>query len=257
MISKKGHRKSTSRKKSSKKNRSNSPINLESYKFEEKNKNNNNITPIALPLNENNDASLTRLPRSFFTVEVTTLAKSLLNQILVYKAGDVIYKFKIVETEAYKGPLDKACHAYNNKRTERTKYFYQNGGNLYVFMIYGHCLLNITAGNESEPEAVLIRAMEPVNNFKEILAKRNVKNLYDVANGPGKIGDCLDLKLDDNGRDLCVDEFLYMEKGDDLKAEDLGVSERINIDYAEEWKDVMWRFFIKGNKFVSKVKLKK
>ena len=99
-----------------------------------------------------------RLSRSFFTVDVVTLAKKLLGKHFVRITPKGETRFTIVETEAYKAPEDKACHAYNNKKTDRTKY----GGCLYIFMIYGHCCLNITAATKEEPEAVLIRAVEPV-----------------------------------------------------------------------------------------------
>ena len=196
-----------------------------------------------------------RLSRSFFTVDVVTLAKNLLGQQIVRITPKGETRFKIVETEAYKAPEDKACHAYNNKKTERTKFFWQDGGCLYIFMIYGHCCLNITAATKSEPEAVLIRAVEPVSGIDIVRDVRKSKKDVDLTNGPGKVGDAMMLSLDDNGVDLCSSGEMYMVEGDEEV--DVGVSKRINIDYAEEWKDKMWRFYIKGNKYVSKVPNKK
>jgi DNA-3-methyladenine glycosylase len=112
--------------------------------------------------------------KSFFAVDVVTLAKELLGKIIVRKMsnGNII-KVMIVETEAYKAPEDKACHAYNNKKTDRTKYFWTEGGHLYIFSIYGnnYCL-NIVAGKETEPEAVLLRAVEPIEGIEYIRENR-------------------------------------------------------------------------------------
>lgn len=114
------------------------------------------------------------LPTSFFTVDVVKLAKELLGKIIVRKLSNgKLIKVMIVETEAYKAPEDKACHAYDNKKTERTKYFWKEGGHLYVFSIYGsnYCL-NIVAGTETQPEAVLLRAVEPIEGLEYIRENR-------------------------------------------------------------------------------------
>lgn len=193
-----------------------------------------------------------RLPREFFTVDVVTLAEKLLNKIIVKKTVEGEYRFKIVETEAYKAPDDKACHAYNNKKTNRTKYFWQIGGCLYVYSIYGHCCLNITAATAEEPEAVLIRGLQAINKIDELKAKRKCKKDFDIANGPGKIGDALELTLEDNGIDLCKSNDFYIIDNDNKEEIKIAKSKRINIDYAEEWKDKEWRFYIENNKYVSK-----
>lgn len=198
-----------------------------------------------------------RLQRDFFTKEVVELSKELLGKVIVRKTDEGEIRLKIVETEAYKAPDDKACHAYNNKKTEKTKYFWQIGGCLYVFMIYGHNCVNITAATEKDPEAVLIRALEPVYNIKAIKKMRNCQNEINLANGPGKSGDALNITLKHNGVDLCESKEIYLIEDEAQPKFEIGVSKRININYAEEWIDQPWRFFIKGNKYVSKPSTKK
>lgn len=109
--------------------------------------------------------------------------------VRTFENGDII-KCMIVETEAYKAPLDKACHAYNNKKTERTKYFWLPGGHVYMFTIYRtNVCFNIVAGKENEPEAVLLRAVEPIEGISLVYKNRDFKSkkLKDLTNGPGKL----------------------------------------------------------------------
>jgi len=200
-----------------------------------------------------------RLNRDFFSVDVLTLSKNLLGKILVRKINNKYFRARIVETEAYKGPYDKAAHCYNNKKTERTKYFWQSPGKLYVYSIYGNnYLMNISAKDENSPEAVLIRAIEPLDNFEFIKEIRNVKEkkikLTDLGNGPGKAGACLQINLSYNGFDLCNEKDLFLIDDDNYKF-DIERSVRINIDYAEEYRFKPWRFFIKNNTNVSKAKI--
>ncbi len=166
---------------------------------------------------------------------------------------------RIVETEAYKAPEDKACHAYNNKKTEKTKFFWQIGGNLYVYSIYGNNMcMNITASDADKPEAVLIRAVEPIRGIEIIKKLRKFENkketpgnLKTLTDGPGKTGASLDIDKSFNGVDLTNSDKIFLVDDEEYKFE-VGVSKRINIDYAEEWKDKLWRFYVLNNVFVSK-----
>lgn len=110
------------------------------------------------------------LDRAFFAQDVVTLSKALIGKILCRNIGKEVVKVMIVETEAYDGPDDKACHAHNNKRTPRTAPMFNKGGHLYIFTIYGptNYMVNITAGKKDKPEAVLIRAGEPVGGIEKI-----------------------------------------------------------------------------------------
>ncbi len=189
-----------------------------------------------------------------------TLAKILLGKIFVKKVNNTFFRARIVETEAYKGPLDKAAHCFNNLKTERTKFFWQSPGKLYVYMIYGNnFLVNISAKDEHSPEAVLIRAIEPLDNLELVKEIRNTKDKkikpIDLGNGPGKVGSCLLLNKSHNGFDLCNEEDLFLVDGESDYKFDIGRSVRINIDYAEEWKFKPWRFFIKHNPYLSKAKI--
>lgn len=198
--------------------------------------------------------------KEFYNRSAVDVAKDLLGKVLVREVDGKILKGKIVETEAYIGEGDKACHAYNGRRTKRTEPLYGEGGISYIYFIYGlyHCL-NVVTREENVAEAVLIRALEPLNEFDYIsqirykkdfneLTKTQIKNL---ANGPSKL--CLAYLIDKN-----LNEDKLYEKGElyieEHESEDFEIVEtkRIGIDYSEEAKDFLWRFYIKNNNFISK-----
>lgn len=167
---------------------------------------------------------------------------------------------KIVETESYIGSTDKACHAYNYKRTDRTKPLFEEGGIAYVYFIYGlyHCF-NIVTNIKEEPEAVLIRAVEPLDNFEYLSNIRFNKNYNELTNaqkrnltnGPSKLCSALSITREDNYKKLYIDSRLYLEYNYEKNIEIVETT-RIGIDYAEEAKDFKWRFYIKNNPYVSK-----
>lgn len=182
-----------------------------------------------------------RLTREFYETDVVTLAKNLLGKTIHIKIDDKVHQYRIVETESYCGLTDKASHAYLNKRTKRTEVMFDHGGILYVYLIYGmYYCLNIVANQKEIPQAVLIRAIEPLT------PNANLK-----TNGPGKI--CRALKIDKtfNGLDLVSSDIMYITD-DGLIREEIVVTTRINIDYAEEARDFPWRFYLKDNPYVSK-----
>lgn len=200
------------------------------------------------------------LPKDFYSTDVVTLSKDLLGKILVHRLPDgKELKSMIVETEAYKAPDDKGCHAYNNKKTERTKNFWTDGGHIYMYSIYGpnNCM-NVVAADKTKPEAVLIRAIEPLEGLEIMKSNRktNCKKIKDLTNGPAKLTQAMGIDKGFNGYDMTqVDPEVYIVANDSYKFETM-VSTRINIDYAGEWKDKPWRFYIKNNDFVS-IKLPK
>lgn len=196
-----------------------------------------------------------RLEKDFYKRGALELAKDLLGKYLVRELDGEEVVCKIVETEAYVGPHDKGCHAYNNKRTKRTETMFMDGGYAYVYQIYGmYFCLNVVARDEDIPEAVLIRAVEPVEGLDRIKVYRSIKSrkVEDLTNGPGKLcqGLSIDKKLDKY--DLIEGTELYIRDNPDGTNHEVVERPRINIDYAEEYKDKLWRFYIKGNKFVSK-----
>lgn len=202
-----------------------------------------------------------KLNREFYNRDTVEVAKDLLGKILVHRVEGKITSGRIVEVEAYKGLMDKAAHTYNGRRTKRVEIMYGEPGFSYVFFIYGmHYCMNVVTREEGVGEAVLIRALEPMEGIDiiserrygstfEILKKRQIINL---TNGPSKLCKALDIDKSCNGIDLCKN-ILFIQEGDKNDF-DIGISKRIGIDYAEEAKDFLWRFFIKDNEFVSKAK---
>jgi DNA-3-methyladenine glycosylase len=187
-----------------------------------------------------------------------TLAKDLLGKFLIRSISGKKIITKIVETEAYVGPEDKACHAHQNKKTKRTEAMFRRAGHAYIYLIYGmYNCFNVVAGSEGKPEAVLVRAVEPVQGENVIKENRKIqiRKREDLTNGPGKLCQGLLIDRDLNDYDLTKGGELYLE---DLTEENskgiydnIVASKRINIDYAEEYKDKLWRFYIKDNSFVS------
>ncbi len=153
------------------------------------------------------------------------------------------------------GELDKGSHVNKVGKTERTKAFWMSGGHIYIYIIYGinYCM-NIIANDENTPQGCLIRAAEPLEGINLIASNRGIKEGINLTNGPGKLTAALKVDKSFNCVDLCESEQIYLihDKGDYPIS--VASSSRVNIDYAGEYKDKPWRFYIKDNKFVSKVK---
>lgn len=194
-----------------------------------------------------------RIEREFYMRDAVTVGKDILGKIIVKKTADGrIMSGRITEVEAYMGTTDKASHSYGGRRTKRTEVMYKEGGYSYVFLIYGmYECFNVTVGREGDPQAVLIRGVEPLENKNLMWEKRKVKKEKDISNGPGKLTKALGITREDNGVDLVASENLWLED-DGYKVKDIIETTRIGIDYAEE--DVLkpWRFYIKDSIFVSK-----
>lgn len=195
-----------------------------------------------------------KLTRDFYCRDALTVARELLGKELVRKNGHQEIRCRIVETEAYMGPEDRACHAWNNKRTKRTEVMFHSGGKAYIYFIYGSSwCLNIVTGMQDTPEAVLIRAVEPVAGLDHIRENREIKSKKkeDLCNGPGKLCKALALSGDFNGYDLIGGNDLYITEGTDISEEEIKAGKRINIDYAGEYRDKPWRFWFVNNSWVS------
>lgn len=200
------------------------------------------------------------IEKEFYNQGAIEVAKGILGHYLVREVNGLKIRTKIVETESYIGATDKACHAYNYKRTDRTKPLFEEGGIAYVYFIYGlyHCF-NIVTNIKEEPEAVLIRAVEPLDNFEYLSNIRFNKNYNELTNaqkrnltnGPSKLCSALSITREDNYKKLYIDSGLYLEYNYEKKIEIVETT-RIGIDYAEEAKDFNWRFYIKNNPYVSK-----
>jgi len=181
--------------------------------------------------------------------DVTQVAKDLLGMYLVTEKDGLLTAGKIVETEAYCGRGDKACHA-NGKVTPRTEVMYREGGLAYVYLCYGiHHLINVVTNKEGQADAVLIRALEPVYGL-EVMKERRSFTKAKLASGPGTLTQALDINVKQTGTDLLGNEIWIAKSDTDPFEIDAGT--RIGVDYAEEDALRPWRFIIKGNKFVSK-----
>lgn len=192
-----------------------------------------------------------KLNREFYLCDGIELSKRLLGKILVRKKGEEITKGRIVETEAYMGKADKAAHSYGKKGKNRCEIQYGPGGFSYIYLIYGmYCCFNITSNTENIPEVSLIRAIEPVEGIEIMRQRRKTDKLKNLCSGPGKLCMAMDIDRSMNGIDLLGEE-LYIED-DGFCDFEIEASKRINIDYAEEAKDFLWRFTIKENKFLSR-----
>jgi DNA-3-methyladenine glycosylase len=195
------------------------------------------------------------LKREFYERNTLTVAKELLGRFLVHETPEGTTMGKIVETEAYIGPEDKASHAYNNLRTERTEVQFGSKGHAYVYQIYGmYFCLNVTSGRlPGKPEAILVRALEPLVGVEIMMKRRGIlkRHVVNLTNGPSKLCMAMDISKKQNDADLCVSP-LHIETG--VKVDDRNITQttRINVDYADDWKHCPWRFFISDNDFVSR-----
>jgi DNA-3-methyladenine glycosylase len=196
-----------------------------------------------------------KLPRAFYTrADVVAVARGLLGQRLVVRARNgTRVSGIIVETEAYRGPGDRASHAYGGRRTDRTETMYRMGGTAYVYFVYGmYYQFNVVTNVADVPHAVLVRALEPVEGLALMRRRRPRQPDQNLTSGPGKL--CLALGIDRrlDGADLLGDR-VWIEAGDSrVPAAAIACGPRIGIDYAEEWVARPWRFWIRHNPFVSR-----
>ena len=204
-----------------------------------------------------------KLSRQFYSRDAREVSIDLLGKILVHDINGIKLKGRIVETEAYIADLDKASHAYGGRRTARTEALYGKPGISYVFSIYGlYYCFNVITKEEESAEGVLVRALEPVDGLDEIarlrfktsydkLTKLQVKNL---TSGPSKLCMALNITKENNMEDLCGDKlYIEYDKNEDPNNKfEIVHTKRIGIDYAEEAKDFLWRYYIKDNPYVSK-----
>jgi DNA-3-methyladenine glycosylase len=195
-----------------------------------------------------------KLPREFYTrSSVVTVARELLGKLLVVPAASgKRISGTIVEVEAYRGPQDRAAHSYGGRRTKRTETMYGTGGADYVFFVYGmYYQFNVVTNAADAPHAVLIRAVEPVAGIELMRKRRHGQPDHNLTNGPGKLCIALgvDRKLD--GADLLGNK-VWLEDAEKIPRSQIASGPRVGIDYAEEWKDKPWRFWIKDNPYVSR-----
>ncbi len=196
-----------------------------------------------------------KLAREFYTrSNVVTVARDLLGKLLVVPAPDgTRVSGMIVEAEAYRGPQDRAAHSYGGRRTRRTETMYQVGGTAYIFFIYGmYYQFNVVTNVEEKPHAILIRALEPTEGIEVMRQRRHGQADRSLTNGPGKL--CIAMGIDRSfDRADLVGNKVWIEEREQVSRSQVASGPRVGIDYAEGWVDKPWRFWIKGNRFVSKL----
>jgi DNA-3-methyladenine glycosylase len=198
--------------------------------------------------------SANKLPREFYTrSDVLEVARDLLGKKLVVpgRNGSRVSGI-IVETEAYRGPEDRASHAWNGRRTQRTETMYGPGGTAYVYFVYGmYNQFNVVTNVEDIPHAILVRALEPSEGIDVMRRRRRGRSEYELTSGPGRL--CLAMGIDRrlDKEDLLGDR-VWIEEGISISPRQIARGPRIGIDYAEKWIDKPWRFWVKDNPFVSR-----
>ena len=195
-----------------------------------------------------------KLQLDFYRREnVLQIAEELLGKLLVSVKDGITTSGRIVECEAYAGVFDKASHAAGGKRTNRNKVMYEDGGLAYVYLCYGiHHLFNVVTNKKDVPHAILIRSLEPVKGVKEML-KRTGKERLDntLTRGPGNVSKALGIYTKDTGLSLMGKTIYLSDDGFIHSKKEIATSPRIGVDYAGDDALLPYRFYIKGNPFVS------
>lgn len=187
--------------------------------------------------------------QEFYQQPTLELAEALLGCVLVKETADGMAAGLIVETEAYIGPMDRAAHSYNNRRTKRTEIMFHDSGLAYTYVMHTHCLFNVVSGVTGNPEAVLVRAVEPIAGLELMASRRGMPPSVNLTNGPGKLTKALGINMSDYGHPLTM-KPLFIAEGQ--IPETISIGKRIGIDNSGEAKDYHWRFWVTGNPYVSR-----
>ncbi len=195
------------------------------------------------------------LQRAFYQQDAISVAKALLGKVLVHDCAEGTTAGRIVETEAYRGPEDQAAHSYSGRRTLRNEVMFGEKGHAYVYFIYGmyYCVNIIVGDVPGKPEAVLLRALEPVAGKVLMEKRRGARDGKDsnLTNGPGRLCMAMNITKEENKMDI-THPPLYIQDALKVATEDIVETTRIGVDYAGDWKNKPWRFYLKNSLFVSK-----
>lgn len=198
---------------------------------------------------------MNKLPQTFYErKDVIEIAKELIGKIVVSEINGKLTSGRIVETEAYVAIVDKASHSFNARRTPRNEDMYAAAGTVYIYICYGmHQMLNIVTNKKNIPDAILIRAIEPIEGI-DIMLERTGKSQSDftLTKGPGNAGKALGICKEHSGVHIRGDKIYIVEdKKFILPPQQIGVSKRIGVEPAGEDALLPYRFYLKGNKYVS------
>ncbi|QEM10325.1 DNA-3-methyladenine glycosylase [Mucilaginibacter rubeus] len=196
-----------------------------------------------------------KLPESYYLGDdVVSISKDLLGKYLFTCIDGVTTGGYIVETEAYNGVVDKASHAFGNRLTPRTKTMFMQGGIAYVYLCYGiHEMFNIVTSVEGRPQAILIRAIQPTDGIEAMQARRNMSVLKpNITAGPGSVAKALGISRNINAFSLQGDTIWIEDRGLHFPDEQIKAGPRIGVAYAAEDALLPYRFYVKGNVYVSK-----
>ena len=185
--------------------------------------------------------------------DVILIARELIGKIIVTNFNGVITSGRIVETEAYIALTDRASHSHGGKRTARNEHMYANGGTTYVYICYGmHHLFNVVTNKKDVPDAVLVRAVEPLKGI-DIMLKRTGKLQLDnsLTKGPGNAAKALGISKHHSGNNLLKNEIYIADDGFEIDEALIGISKRIGVEGAGDAALLPYRFYVKGNKYVS------
>ncbi|MEO6962161.1 MAG: DNA-3-methyladenine glycosylase [Puia sp.] len=195
-----------------------------------------------------------KLDESFYDrTDVLKISRELLGKILVTRFNGVITSGRIVETEAYAGEGDRACHAFGGRRTLRTEPIYGSPGTIYIYICYGmHHLFNVVTNKKGIPHVVLIRALEPVKGIP-VMLERTGKEVLDhtLTRGPGNVSRALGMNKSHSGSHLLSGEIYIEDDGFTYKKDQILVTKRIGVESAREDAERLYRFIVKGNPYVS------
>ncbi len=196
-----------------------------------------------------------KLPSSYYhSADVVTLSRDLIGKYLFTSIDGILTGGYIVETEAYNGAIDRASHAYGNRLTPRTKTMFMQGGVAYVYLCYGiHEMFNIVVAEEGTPHAILVRAVHPTEGLETMQSRRNMPVLKPtITMGPGSVAKALGISRAINAFDLTGDTIWIEDRGLSFPDEEVAVVPRVGVDYAGEDALLPYRFYLKGNQYVSK-----
>lgn len=201
------------------------------------------------------------LPQNYYlNTDVLFLAQNLLGKNLHSDFDDEHCVGKIVETEAYMAPNDKASHAFQNRRTKRTEIMFEKGGLAYIYLCYGiHSMVNVVTGPKNCAHAILIRAIEPLENILAMKSRvKTKKKDIHLGAGPGNVCKAMGIHIRHNGESLFKKNNLWIESSSEKYSdEDIIKSPRVGIAYANEWAHKPWRFYLKEHPSVSKPRIVK